>query len=724
MAGTIDKYIRKARAILDSNWTGSYTMPAPGLYPHQWNWDSAFIAIGYSHYNTPRAIEEMRSLFNAQWKNGMLPQIVFNKEKLGSYFPEPDFWQIARSSNAPDNIQTSGITMPPIHAVAVLKIYENAGNPEEVIPFLKWIYPRILSLHRYLYEERSPDGNGLVYIRHPWESGMDNSPMWDMIFCEMELNHDEIPPYHRVDLSKGVEAEMRPRNEDYDRFVYLVDLFRKTGYDERAIRDDCPFLIYGPLFNAVLSASNEALIKIGDIIGRKDKEPAEWYDLTNRGIREKLYHERKGLFYSYDMISRRLLESDTAASFLPLFCGAPTKIQASLLYDRLNSASFCALHQGNCFTVPNYDIQKRSFERKNYWRGPVWININWMLMNGLRRYGYRQKADAASKDILQLPIRFGFNEYYDSLNGRPYGSTSFSWTAALFLDTAYESYIKTGELSLRKRAGNILWSEIILNDEADCADVPHEVLSQKMLSSIKELKDGYYTEKGTVDYAVLRESEDYLQYRKLAARLRGYNPELLERREEKLAFWINLYNTMVVEGIIRLGINTSVKEVVGFFFRIKYDIGGLTFSLNDIEHGILRANSRDPLLPFKQFCPLNQRRRFSITSLDPRIHFALVCGSRSCAPIKFYTPEHIEKELELAALNFINSSEVVVVPEEGRIFLSEIFKWYEKDFGGRKGVLQFIERYTVDDDKKGFIRGEADSARIEYLFYDWNLNKQ
>ncbi len=91
MSRIFSDYIKKARTILDNNWTGSSTKPAPSLYPHQWNWDTGFIAIGRSHYDTSRSIQEIETLFEAQWSNGMLPQIVFNPEELGHYFPEPDF---------------------------------------------------------------------------------------------------------------------------------------------------------------------------------------------------------------------------------------------------------------------------------------------------------------------------------------------------------------------------------------------------------------------------------------------------------------------------------------------------------------------------------------------------------------------------------------------------------------------------------------------------------
>jgi hypothetical protein len=722
MSDVIRKYIKEARSVLAGNRTGSYSIPAKGLYPHQWNWDSGFIAIGYSHFDTALAIRELESLFSAQWKNGMLPQIVFNRESLGNYFPEPDFWQTGLSPHAPDGFLTSGITMPPIHAVAVLKVFENARDKEEVRPFLKWIYPRLLLLHRYLYSERNFSGDGLIHMIHPWESGMDNSPAWDKVLEKIDLSAVHLPAYQRKDTLSGVSDDMRPAKEHYDYFIYLIELFKKTKYDEKEISKDSPFLVCGPLFNAILCASNEALIKISDILKEPYKEIERWYDMTADAIREKLYHDGHGIFDAYDIRTGQLLELETASGFMPLFGGAASAGQAAGVYEYLNSRSFCALHQGNCFTIPSYDTQKEGYKRENYWRGPVWININWMLVQGLRRYGFNQKADSLARDMLELPMRFGFYEYYDSFDGRGYGSKNFSWTAALFIDTAYETYVKTGARPARRGLENLLLKDMVLNESESRAEITSESISQEMLGSIRELKTKYYTSYGTVDYASMKASSEYAAYRETAAGLRNFDPALLKNESEKLAFWINLYNTIVVDGIIASGIRRSVKEVVGFFSKIKYDIGGYRFSPDDIEHGILRANRRKPSRPWKQFGRFNPKSRFSLKRLDPRIHFALVCGSRSCAPITYYTPEGINNELEITAENFVNSSEVIVIPEEKRILISQIFKWYEIDFGGISGVLNFIERYILDDDKRAFFDAHKNNIRTDYLYYDWNLN--
>ena len=142
----------------------------------------------------------------------------------------------------------------------------------------------------------------------------------------------------------------------------------------------------------------------------------------------------------------------------------------------------------------------------------------------------------------------------------------------------------------------------------------------------------------------------------------------------------------------------------------------------EIEHGILRVNARPPYSVFPLFKGGDPRRQLSLDNLDPRIHFALVCGSRSCAPIRFYQADVMDEQLNTAARNFINSSEVLILPEKNKIFLSQVFNWYKKDFGGKKQIFHFLLKYLYEDEKQMFLKENMDGIGVEYLFYDWNLN--
>jgi len=724
MTKIFEHYRDKAKQILADNWTGSYTKPSPALYPHQWNWDSGFIAIGKSHYDIDEAVTEVESLFRAQWANGMVPQIVFNPDALGHYFPEPDFWQTERSPDSPEGFLTSGITMPPVHAIAVEHIHRHAREKKQILPFLEKIYPKLLASHQYLYRERDPGNEGLVYIRHPWESGVDNSPTWDVPLKAININRLTFPHYTRRD-TEHIDPLMRPSDDDYDRYVYLVDLFRINEYDETLIRDQCPFLIQDPMFNAILCRADESLIRIAGILGEPTEQPEMWMERTREAIRTKLWCSEKQNFNAIDMLTRRFIYVDTSAGFLPLYAGAATREQAGILYSRLDSISFCSLHQGNCYTIPNYDTQQEGFDRANYWRGPVWININWMLAQGLRRYGYTLKADSLQKDLLQLPIRFGFHEYFDSFSGTGYGSADFSWTAALFIDLVDEFYRKEERTrDLKYNLTSVFTPSRVLNDGESLPSCSMEDLPAELMKIVRDMRDSHYdTERGLVDYSALKESEQFREYRTHTNGLRQFVSDRLKNQAEKLAFWINLYNSLVVDGILTLGVKSTVLEVPGFFRKIRYSIAGHTFSLNDIEHGILRRNSHPYRFPFPPFLLRPRMRRWMVDQLDPRIHFALVCGSRSCAPIDYYDPDKINEQLDQAAASFINSSEVLVFPEESKVLLSEIFLWYEKDFGGKWGVIDFICRHTANTDAREYLQKHPPDLELEYLFYDWDLNR-
>ncbi|WP_457640075.1 MGH1-like glycoside hydrolase domain-containing protein [Persephonella sp.] len=687
-------YLDKAKQILDKNFNGRFTVPSVHLYPHQWNWDSAFIAIGYSRYNTDRAVLELKSLFDAQWENGMLPHIVFDRNNLGRYFPEPDFWQTERSKYAPSDFLTSGITQPPIHGYAALKIYENSNQKEKVKEFLKWLYPRLIKLHRYFYLERNPDDNGLIYIRHPWESGMDNSPMWDPVLDRIDLSKVDIPQFKRKD-DKIIDPEQRPKDEDYKRYIYLVDLFRKHNYDERKIFHSCPFIVIDPMFNSILAASNEALMKIADIIGEDWKQPEEWYLTTSRSIRDLLYSKEKKIFYAYDYIQKKQIQVETSAGFMPLFGGVASHSQAVEILEYMNSASFCKIHENNCFAIPNYDRTKKDFSTKNYWRGPVWININWMLFQGLKRYKFKQKAEHLEKTIIELPVRFGFYEYFDSKYGTGYGTKDFSWTAALFIDLVYD-YLYTGISSAKREIIVKTDTDIVVNRNGNSVAVsePKEIYREFNLLTGQMIDR--YVSNGSVNYRKLRMSPEYKLFQNVAGKLKDFDLSVIDTAEKERAFWINLYNMMVVDFIIRMKVKRSVREVDNFFEKLKYEISGKKYSLKDIEEFFVSRKDREALV-------------------------SLVRGTQSSPPLRFMSPDSPQEDILSAVKDFVNSSEVMVVPEEKAVMVSELFRWYDKLFDSTETVSRFISSYLVDERKKLFLEKET-SPQYLYLFYDWYLN--
>ncbi|AEN72445.1 glycoside hydrolase family 37 [Rhodothermus marinus SG0.5JP17-172] len=441
----------QACQVLEANWTGRFTKPAPRLYPHQWSWDAAFIALGWMHENQERAQQELRHLFRAQWKNGLVPHIVFHRRARG-YFPGPGVWETHRSPDAPARIATSGIVQPPVHATAAWAMYRQARDRRATRAFLEELFPKLMAWHDYLFRERDYHSEGLVYIRHPWESGMDNAPLWDGIEQRMHLNPGDRPRYRRVDTTLVAEAD-RPTGAEYDRYLYLVRLFAEAGYDEARLRESCPFLVEDVLFNTLICQAEQDLAEIAAELG-DDPEPfRQRARRVAEAVNRKLWDDRRALYFDYDLVLDRPIWVRMAACFTPLFAGIPDGLQAARLVSHLEASGFFNW-DGSCYSVPSYDPNGLGFSPVQYWRGPVWININWLLIEGLARYGYTEHAAHLCRTVRLLVERNGFYEYYHPYTGEGHGSEQFSWTAALVLDLLARrpEWMQWGVRSTRRRA--------------------------------------------------------------------------------------------------------------------------------------------------------------------------------------------------------------------------------------------------------------------------------
>jgi Trehalase len=433
--GTAGDLATKAAAVLEANWMGHATRASAHLYPHQWSWDSACIAIGYASWDQQRAQAELRWIFAGQWADGLLPHIRFSDD--ARYFPGPDFWQTHLSTMAPAKPKTSGIVQPPVHATAVWKVFRHARDREEAMRFLRELQPKLAAWHEYLYRERSRDGGGLVEIWHPWESGMDNSPLWDEALARISPPRDAIPTYERVDV-EFVDAAQRPTNDHYDRYAYLVKLYRNWSYDPARIREECPFVVRDVLFNSLLVQSNRDLAEISRVVGADPRPFEEWARQTATSLNEVLWDESEGMYLDFDVRTGARIRARTGAALAPLYAGVPSRDRASRLIEGLRTYEVAIDAVGPVVaSVPPDDPH---FEPALYWRGPVWPMINWVVHTGLLRYGFVEEATQIRRALLELARREGFWEHYNARTGRGEGTERLSWTAALVLDLLEEEH--------------------------------------------------------------------------------------------------------------------------------------------------------------------------------------------------------------------------------------------------------------------------------------------
>ena len=433
---TAARLLKSAQEVLKQNDRKKWTVPAGELYPHQWLWDSCFIAIGLRHLSLERAQTEIRSLVRGQWSNGMLPNLIFDNG--AQHRRERELWRSYVSPYSPDDVATTGLTQPPMLAEAVVKIGEKLRLPER----RSWygeIFPALLAHHRWLYAERNPHGEGLVILIHPYESGMDNSPPW-----VSEMRRHSTPTWVRLVKKlrlEGAASLVRrdtrhiPPGQRISTFEAMVQWaalrrLRHKAYNSESILGHPLFAVEDLLFNSVLVKANEHLRKIAETIGRKlpDKLLANMQS-TSTAL-EKLWDERSGQYYSRSFISHTLIEEPSIATFMPLYAGTITKERAIKLVELMRRRK----KFGANWPIPSVPADSPFFDPYKYWQGPTWINTNWLIIEGLKNFKFEEESEILRRRTLELVAASGMNEYFNPNNGEPAGAPNFSWTAALTID--------------------------------------------------------------------------------------------------------------------------------------------------------------------------------------------------------------------------------------------------------------------------------------------------
>lgn len=405
--------------VLKENDRGTYTVPTKGLYPFQWNWDSCFTAIGQAHFDEDRAWTEIETLFEHQWPDGMVPHIVFHVFDDG-YFPGPDVWNTGRPT------PTSGITQPPVAGFALRQLFERSKDRAAAERRARDLLPKIEKWFDWFYANRDPRGEGLVAILHPWEAGRDNSIDWDEAFERVPT--EGIAPYTRRDTQHADPAH-RPTKAQYDRYLWLVEHFRGLGWDNARLHDASPFQVVDPGFNAILIRGCLDLAAVAEALGQAEVATRN-RDRAAKSLAalESLWSEPHGQYLCLDRTTGTLIDSASIGGLAAVFAPIPA--------ERARAIGQVIARQAETlrYIVASHDPADPRFEGKRYWRGPIWLVVNYLIFDGLRAAGETDLANRVLQSSLELIEQSGFAEYYDPHTGEPCGGGRFTWTAAMVLE--------------------------------------------------------------------------------------------------------------------------------------------------------------------------------------------------------------------------------------------------------------------------------------------------
>jgi hypothetical protein len=429
----------QALSVLHANDRGDYIVPAGDLYPHQWLWDSCFIAIGLRHLDVERAKTELTSLVRGQWANGMLPHLIFNPHP--KHRREHNLWQGWLNPHAPNGVITSGLTQPPMLAEAVVRVGQKMKLPDRRSWFAS-MYPHLLAYHQWFYKERV-NHNNLVVLLHPYESGMDNSPplvheirehAWPWWVKLLEASRlDSVINLVRRDV-RHVPPGQRMSNIEAIAYWALLRRLRNQAYDSQRILRNPKFGLEDLAFNCIFIRANRQLMEIAKTIGKAIPEDLlQAFKDTEESL-ESLWDEQTCRYYSRCLTGDSIFEA-TIATLLPLYAGSISQSRAEELVRLMKKRTqFRTAHP-----LPSVPTVSHSFRPEKYWQGPAWINMNWLIINGLERYGFKEEGEELNKKTLQLVAKNGCYEYFNPLDGTPAGAANFSWTAALAIDLLKQS---------------------------------------------------------------------------------------------------------------------------------------------------------------------------------------------------------------------------------------------------------------------------------------------
>lgn len=357
------------------------------------------------------AISELTSIVDSQWIDGMLPHIRFVEGETG-YSPDANEWECLNKT-IKDKFETSGITQPPVIGIALYKIVQNIHNMQNYKNELLYIIKGIEKFHDFLFRERDPNKENIICIIHPWESGLDNSPIFDEDNEYAKTHLDKLNIKQQIKDRKDIDkviAEFRPGEKDYAVYGKLIGFFKQNDYNQKELAMNSPFRVQDSLFNTLLYKAMDCIIKsyillsdkidynFNDLIKKNQKK----LNLLKNSLKNKLFDTSTGNYYSYSLNLDKKIKIDTIQTLISNIYFSTNKIDVENNIKKYTSND----------TLPFLSTKNTSkfFNPIKYWRGPIWPITNWIIIEHLKTIDNKMAIDFSYKTLKLISEGFDLEE--------------------------------------------------------------------------------------------------------------------------------------------------------------------------------------------------------------------------------------------------------------------------------------------------------------------------
>jgi glutaredoxin len=260
---------------------------------------------------------------------------------------------------------------------------------------------------------------------------------------------------------------------------------------------------------------------------------------------------------------------------------------------------------------------------------------------------------------------------------------------------------------------------------SQCEPESPEATANGLRRLVLAIYEEFLSEDGRhVDYTGIAQSEAFVRYKARARELQRLDLSPMTRNE-KLSFFVNVYNALVIHAHVELGHPKTSWQRYRFFNTTSYIIGGHVYSLNDIENGVLRGNCKPPFAFSAPFPKGDPRAIVALATAEPRIHFVLVCGAKSCPPVKLLRANDVDAQLTLAAQSFFEGDALEIDVDKAEVSLSKILEWYAVDFGpSKQSMLEWVLQFTPEPKHSQLehLLHSPKKITVKFQAYDWSHN--